>query len=151
MIYAVEYEMLLHRAGIADGVLNTNHSVETLPLNISAHIYLYLVIRNITGGSQPIHRLVERLCTSLHVRSAEWWGESSDRHYWLLWVLFVGSAAAAGRQERAWLVMDLGRLIQSMGVKTEEDLEYSLKQVLWEEAWCRHHLRPICDEVFHQS
>ena len=149
MIYDVEYELLLLNKEHADDLEPNERlcSFEEIPLKIAAHIWLYLVAREVPRTSTLLHSIVERLQDALEIQLEGWWTATYQRQTWLLWMLFVGGAASAGRYERWWFVGKLWILCGALEILSAEALEQALKRVLWQKAWCRSHLRSIWNDV----
>lgn len=149
MIYNVEYELLhINKEHAEDLELNEClYSFEAIPLKTAAHLWLYLVIREIPRTSQLLSRLVERLQDGLEIQLGGWWNSTYERQTWLLWMLFVGAAASAGRFERWWFVKELGMVCRILGIWHVEGLEDALKRVLWQDAWCKDHVQSLWNDV----
>jgi hypothetical protein len=149
MIYNVEYELLhLNKENAED--LEPNeciYSFEAIPLKTAAHLWLYLVIREIPRASQFLYRLVERLQDALEIHLGGWWSSTYERQTWLLWMLFMGGAASAGRFERWWFVKELGMVCRAMGIWNREALEEALKRVVWQDAWCKDHVKSLWNDA----
>ena len=149
MIYNVEYELLhLNKENAED--LEPNeclYSFEAIPLKTAAHLWLYLVLREVPRTSQLLYRLVERLQDALEIQLGGWWNSTYERRTWLLWMLFMGGATFAGRFERWWFVKELGMVCRTLGIWNREGLEEALKRVLWQDAWCKDHVRSLWNDV----
>ena len=149
MIYNVEYELLhLNKEHAED--LEPNQCLiffEAIPLKVAAHLWLYLVIRKVPRTSQLFFRLVERLQDGLETQLGGWWSSTLERQTWLLWMLFMGGAASAGRYGRWWFVTEIGMVCRTLGIWNIEGLEDGLKRVLWQDAWCKDHVKSLWNDV----
>jgi hypothetical protein len=149
MIYNVEYELLhLNKEHAEDSELyECLYSFEAKPLKTAAHLWLYLVIREVPRTSQLLYRLVERLQDGLEIQLGGWWSSTYERQTWLLWILFMGGAASAGRYERWWFVMEMRTVCRILGIWSAQGLEAALKRVLWQDAWCKDHVRSLWNDA----
>jgi hypothetical protein len=148
MIYNVEYELLHLNKEHADDLEPNEclYSFEAIPLKTAAHLWLYLVIREVPRTAQLLCRLVERLQEALEIQLGGWWNSTFERQTWLLWMLFMGGAASAGKFERWWFVKELGIVCRTLGIWNREGLEEGLKRVLWQDAWCMDHARSLWND-----
>jgi hypothetical protein len=149
MIYNVEYSLLhLNKENAED--LQPNeclYSFEAIPLKTAAHLWLYLVIREIPRNSQLLYRLVERLQGALEIQLGGWWDSTTERRTWLVWMLFMGSAASAGRFERLWFVKELSLVCRCLRIWNREGLQEALKRILWQDAWCGEHVKRLWNDI----
>jgi len=149
MIYDLEYTLLsLNKENSDDlGPTSCIYSFEAVPLKTAAHLYLYLVIREIPPRSQLLYRLVERLQDALEIQLGGWWNSTPYRKTWLLWILFIGGAAAAGRHERWWFVRELALVCHDLDIWSFGSIQDTLKKVLWQDAWCAVHCASLWEEM----
>jgi hypothetical protein len=149
MIYNVEYELLHLNKENADDLEPNEclYSFEATPLRTAAHLYLYLVLREIPRTSQLLYRLVERLQDALEIQLGGWWDSTFERRTWLVWILFMGGAASAGRFERWWFVKELGIVCKRLGIWNREGLEEMLRRVVWQDKWCGEHVRCLWNDI----
>lgn len=145
----MEYELLLLNKVHADDPEPTERifSFEAVPLKIAAHLYLWLVIRELPPTSELLYLLVQRLQDLLEIQIPGWWSAGSERITWLLWMLFVGGAASAKRMERWWFVRELSKVFEMLGIDSFETLRAELDKVLWQEAWCKDHCLALWADV----
>jgi hypothetical protein len=148
-IYNVEYTLLaLNKVGMSDpDPHECIYSYETVPLKTAAHLFLYLVIREIPPTSQLLLRLVERLREALEIQMGGWWETTFDRRLWLLWMLFIGGAVAKASWEKSWFVRELGVACKGLGFESEQSLKEGLKRVLWQEAWFGTHCENLWGDI----
>jgi hypothetical protein len=90
---------------------------------------------------------VRRLQDSLEVQISRWWSSSEERGNWLLWIIFMGYIAAAGRAERGWFVREAGRMCQLLGIGGLEELKGGLMRVVWQDGFCMGSCVMIWDEI----
>jgi hypothetical protein len=140
-IYETEFSLLaLNRRSVNDlEPTSCIYSFECIPLRTAAHLYLYLVIREIPSTSQLLFRLAERLQEALDIQLGGWWDSNNQRRIWLLWMLFIGAATVTGRSERWWFVKEMGSVCKELGIDSHGKLQDALKRVLWQDAWCSDH------------
>ena len=149
VIYTTEYDLLSLNKVHADDLEPSEclYSFETVPLKTAAHLYLYLVIREVPLSSALVYRLAQRLQQSLEEQLPGWWNSNAERQTWLLWMLFIGGIAAAGSIGRWWFVRELGNTCRMLGIWSGDAFREGLKQVLWQEAWCEDHCMVLWQEV----
>lgn len=144
-IYDLEYDILL--------LNSSNRNQEDIPLKVGAQLYLWLVIREVPPSSPILSTLLSRLQSAL-LNSLSWWyaepDTRSERKIWLLWILFVGTAASLGRVERFWFVQELEKLCAELGVSRVEGnwgLRDRLASVLFQESFFGWHLLAVWEDV----
>jgi hypothetical protein len=149
MIYSVEYELLHLNKENADDLEPNEclYSFEAIPMKTAAHLWLYLVIREIPRTSRLLHRLVKRLQDALEFQLGGWWNSMYGRQTWLLWMLYMDGVASAGRYERWWFVKELGFVCRTLGIWNKEGLEEGLKIVIWQDTWCKDHVSCLWNDV----
>ncbi|KAH9214366.1 hypothetical protein DL95DRAFT_151275 [Leptodontidium sp. 2 PMI_412] len=148
-IYNLEYDLLsLNKPPpTSPEPLTCTYFVEEVPLKIAAHIYLWLAIRELPPTSELVYRLVQRLHGSLIGMLPGWWTSSREKQVWLLWILFIGGIAAAGRAERLWFVGEIVGICKTVGIWDKEALGGCLKDVLWQDAFCSEKLDLLWQEM----
>jgi hypothetical protein len=149
MIYETEYSLLkLNREKVEDlEPTSCIYSFEAIPLKTAAHLFLYLVIREIPHTSQLLFRLVERLQEAMEIQLGGWWDATDERRTWLLWMLFMGGSATAGRLERWWFVKEMEIVCGGLGIRSEQGFRDALKRALWQEAWCADHCMSLWNDL----
>ena len=75
-----------------------------------------------------------------------WWWATLERKTWLLWMLFMGAAAAKG-WERWWFVKEIGALSTELEIRDEVSLGKKLERVVWQEEWCGEHCKNLWDDL----
>lgn len=101
--------------------------------------------------SDLVQTMVLRLRDTLEqIGIIDWWESDEERRVWLLWILWMGSVAAVV-EERWWFIGELGRLCSVMGIWDAEVLKERLKEVIWEEEWCRERVDRVWDEIVPQG
>ena len=149
MIYNVEYELLhLNKENAADlEPSECLYAFEAVPLKTAAHLWLYLFIRELPRTSQLLYHLVQRLQNKLEIHLDGWWSSNYERQTWLLWMLFMGAAASAGRYERWWFVKEMSTVCRAMRIWSREELEEALKRVLWQHVWCQDYVKSVWNDI----
>jgi hypothetical protein len=149
MIYNTEFDLLSLNKVCADDLEPSEYlySFEVVPLKTAAHLYLYLVAREVPPMSALVYRLVQRLHESLEEQLPGWWTSNIERQTWLLWMLFMGGVAAVGRVERWWFVRELGNVCRMLGIWSGVAFRDDLMKVLWQEAWCVDHCAALWQDV----
>jgi hypothetical protein len=141
-IYNLEYDILL---------LNTsNLTQEAIPLKIAAHLYLWLVIRELPPSSPILDTVIQRLQNSLGEDVMGWWFGNWERKIWLLWILFVGAVASNGRTERFWFTSELVKFSRLLGVNRIEGpggLRELLGSVVLQDIFFEWHLVSVWEDV----
>ncbi|KAH7351275.1 fungal-specific transcription factor domain-containing protein [Rhexocercosporidium sp. MPI-PUGE-AT-0058] len=134
-IYGLEYDLLSLNKPLPTSpeLLTCILSFESVPLKTAAHIYLWLVIRELPPTSELVYRLVQRLQGSLVGILPGWWSSSKERQVWLLWIMFVGGIAAVGRGESGWFVGEMVGVCRILGIWDKTALRGCLEGVLWQE------------------
>jgi len=124
------------------------YSYEATPLKTAFHIYLYLVIREISPLSALLTRLISRLQDALELQVEGWWTSTSERRTWLLWMLFIGGAAAKGKAKmRWWFVRELWVMCRREGIWEIGGLRDALKRVVWQDEWCEEHCISLWNDL----
>ncbi len=149
MIYNLEYDILLlnNLNSIEPDANRCSYSWEAIPLKIAAHMYLWLVIRELPPTSELLYTVVQRLQNSLETQLPGWWYGNLERKIWLLWIVFVGAVATDSRPERLWFVKELGKLCKELDVWDFERLREHLGKVVLQEIFFEFHLISIWDDV----
>jgi hypothetical protein len=149
-IYDVEFSLLSSnqpdlKTKYLDSCLHLSGS---LPLRTAIHVYLYLVIREISPGSELIVRLIDRLQGQIESHLEGWWAATSVRRTWLLWILFIGGAATKVKMhQRRWFVKELGVVCRNECLFDVGGLREALKQVVWQDEWCEKHCLSLWDDI----
>jgi len=143
-IYHLEYSLLL--------LLNfpsNFHYPKSLTLATAAHLYLYLVIREISPTSELIYRLVRRLQEGLEPRAVDWWMQTEESKRWLLWIYFMGGIVTAGgeRVEHFWFVKGVESTCRMMEIRDLGSLIGSLKKCVWQDGFCEQRCADLWKEV----
>lgn len=129
-----------------DELTTSEFSLETVPLRATAYLFLYLVIRDLPSSSPLLLLIVERIQSGIELQQ-EWWKATYERKVWLLWMLFMGGAAAAGNNLRWWYVHELTNMCKEMGISEKCKFKGFLKMVLWQDAWCEDHCLNLWDDL----
>jgi hypothetical protein len=137
-IYNLEYELLLLNKSRPEDPEPSSSAFyfEAMPLQLAAHLFLWLAIREIPQTSELMYTLVQRLQRSLELKITVWWTSSLERLTWLLWILFMGGVASAGRIERTWFVRQMKIVCFQLDIMTKDDMRAYLVKVLWQDAFC---------------
>lgn len=148
MIYSVEYDLLLlNKTYAVDSEDVCTYSCESAPLQTAAHVFLYIVIRELPSTSQLMFRLVKRLKEALESQPRGWWVSSTDRRNWLLWMLFMGGAAASEQTERQWFVKEMVSISKMLGLRSRQSLKSCLQRILWQESFGTDHCTDLWEEM----
>jgi len=125
---------------------NTHGSYEAMPLAHAAHIYLWLVIRQVPPVSMVFIKLSRNLRDTLEAQRHGWWSATHERKNWLAWILFIGAAAAAGT-EQWWFLTALESISESLGVWSRDSLKKCLSRVLWQDEFCADHCTILWNKI----
>ncbi|PMD44826.1 hypothetical protein L207DRAFT_562146 [Hyaloscypha variabilis F] len=144
-IYNLEYDILLLNS-------STSYSLaqELIPLKIAAHLYLWLVIRELPPSSQILMTVIQRLQTSLNTEVMAWWNDTWERKLWLLWILFMGAVAGNGKAERFWFIEEMAGLCRDLGMSGVEGptgLRDYLGRVVLQDIFFEWHLNAVWEDV----
>lgn len=129
-IYDIEYD-LNQLNGESSDIECLDGAFEVAPLKTAAHIYLYLMIRQIPRGSPAFNPLSRRLRVALEEQDEQWWCSNKDREYWLLWMLFIGYVATSEVVSKQWFLQNALGVCKSQEVTTRDDLLDILRSVMW--------------------
>jgi hypothetical protein len=137
-LYITEYKLLV--------VLDQNSEDDLIPLDRNSHIYgstrlaaylyLYMALRELPRTTTINYTLARRLKGLLEGNNADLLVVWKDDLHLLLWILFIGSAATLGSDERAYFIGVLRRLISLMRLDTLDRFKGALKEVLWLDDFC---------------
>lgn len=130
-IYDIEYDLNQLNGEYPEAGDNMDGVSEVGALKTAAHMYLYLVIRQIPSGSPAYNQLSRRLRADLE-EDEQWWGLNRDRQCWLLWILFIGYMATSEVFGRRWFFMNALRVCKVLGVSTSDELLGVLMSVVWD-------------------
>ena len=108
------------------------------PILLAAHVFLYLMMRQVPKNGAVMRALVHRLDNSIQMRQTEpsvW-----ENHLpALLWVLFVGAVAQEPLVEgiaKHWMKTQLRDTCRLLVPATKESIRDTLKGFLWCEKSC---------------
>jgi len=146
-IYNLEYDILLLNS-------NTTYSIdqEHVCLKIAAHLYLWLVIRELPPTSQILITVIQRLqhAVTLNGEVMGWWTGNWERKMWLLWIFFMGAVASNGRPERFWFIEEMAKLCRDLrmkGVEGPDGLRECLGRLVLQEIFFEWHLTAVWEDV----
>ncbi|KAH7116388.1 hypothetical protein EDB81DRAFT_701995 [Dactylonectria macrodidyma] len=140
-IYEAEYSLnLLNRPMGGVSEYGNGQPSEVVPLKIAAHIYLYLMIRELPGGSPVFGELTRRFRASLEAQTEQWWIASRDRQCWVLWMLYIAFAAAPEEPNKQWFLTKGLLLCEMLNLMARDELERILRSVLWNGSRCHDEL-----------
>ncbi|KAE9375227.1 hypothetical protein N431DRAFT_555700 [Stipitochalara longipes BDJ] len=144
-IYNLEYDILLLNS-------STPYPLEQefITLKIAAHLYLWLVIRELPPSSQILITVIQRLQYSLKEEVIGWWSENLERRIWLLWILFMGAVASNGRAERFWFIEELVKVCRDLGISEVEGpggLRKYLGRVVLQDIFFEWHLNAAWEDI----
>ncbi|KAL6835645.1 hypothetical protein J3E69DRAFT_319253 [Trichoderma sp. SZMC 28015] len=134
-IYNIEYDLLM--------LNETSHSQkidrlsnEGAALKVAAHLYLYLLLRKLPSGSPVFSELITRLRNALDKCDEVSEDSQYDRLIWRLWILFVGYAAAAEREDKWKFVKGSWAICKALHITRGAQLNSSLRATVWLEPAC---------------
>lgn len=140
-IYEAEYSLNLLNGPMGGvGEYGNGQPSEVVPLKIAAHIYLYLMIRELPGGSPVFRELTRRFRASLEAQTEQWWIASRDRQCWVLWMLYIAFAAAPEEPNKQWFLTKGLLLCEMLNLMARDELERILRGVLWNGSRCHDEL-----------
>ncbi|KAM6513517.1 hypothetical protein FALCPG4_015922 [Fusarium falciforme] len=141
-IYEAEYSLNLLNGPMGGvGEYGNGQPSEVVPLKIAAHIYLYLMIRELPGGSPVFGELTGRFRASLEAQTEQWWMASRDRQCWVLWMLYIAFAAAPEEPNKQWFLTKGLLLCEMLNLMARDELERILRSVLWNGSRCHDELK----------
>jgi hypothetical protein len=148
-VYTAEHA-LLHLRSSSEPVTRTGDSDVDLSeaLLLAAHLYLHLAVRELPGTARMHLNMLGKLHAAVPESLANvvlLWDDLSLEV--LLWVLFVGAAAARAHASRPVFVRRLREVSVAVGVASRADLEAALKGVLWLDRFCERHCEGIWAEM----
>jgi hypothetical protein len=105
---------------------------------VAAHVLSHVALRKWPRTGPVARALVSRLMGILSAPEVDllaWLGHLPC----LLWTLAIGAVAAEGGMDGManWFTAKFQNLVQSLGLKTESDLERSLKLFVWDESFSK--------------
>jgi hypothetical protein len=139
MVYYLEHRLLSLKPNPADTGTLPDFQVDLSKMLLpAAHLFLHLAIRELpktakmhlnmlnileaTIPEDPTFILLQKSNSALQV---------------ILWVLFIGSAAAHGQSTQ--FMERLRQTCISLGLSHQDDFSRALKSVLWSEKFCGHY------------
>ncbi|KAL7916793.1 hypothetical protein GGI35DRAFT_434008 [Trichoderma velutinum] len=134
-IYNIEYDLLMLNETPPSRMIHRLPK-EAAALKVAAHLYLYLLLRKLPSGSPVFSELVTRLenasdkCDEISEDSPK------DRLIWRLWILFVGFAAAAEREDKWKFVQGVLTTCNALHITSEAQLNSSLRATVWQDPSC---------------
>lgn len=107
-------------------------------LLLAAHVFLYVMMRQVPKNGAVARTLVHRLEESIRLgqMSLDLWGDHLSA---LIWVLFVGAAVCEPPIEgnaKPWMWLQFINICRSMLPTTKEALMNVLKKFLWSDKGC---------------
>ncbi|KAL7928560.1 hypothetical protein V8C35DRAFT_317859 [Trichoderma chlorosporum] len=143
-VYDIEYKLHLVKARISDCGSVSN---ETVPLCVALNIYLYLAIRELPVKAQMIQRLIDRLQATFNVQLIEKPVTNEHKQSWIFWMLFIGYGAALENSRQEWFAQSLKSLYANSSFRDMDQLQETLKSVLWQDSWCEHYFAKLREEI----
>lgn len=134
-IYNIEYDLLmLNETPHSQKIVGLSN--EAAALKVAAHLYLYLLLRKLPSGSPVFSELISRLRNALDKCDEVSEDSQYDRLIWRLWILVVGYAAAAEREDK-WKFVEGSRAIcKALHITRRAQLNSSLRATVWLEPTC---------------
>ncbi|KAL5089128.1 hypothetical protein Trisim1_005981 [Trichoderma cf. simile WF8] len=134
-IYNIEYDLLmLNETPHSQKIVGLSN--EAAALKVAAHLYLYLLLRKLPSGSPVFSELITRLRNALDKCDEVSEDSQYDRLIWRLWILVVGYAAAAEREDK-WKFVEGSRAIcKALHITRGAQLNSSLRATVWLEPTC---------------
>ncbi|KAL7953657.1 hypothetical protein V8C34DRAFT_296464 [Trichoderma compactum] len=139
-VYDTEYRLHLVKASIAD---RGSSSSELVPLCVALYLYLYLAIRELPARAQMIERLIDRLQATFNLQLIEKPAPNTHKQSWILWMLFIGYAAALENKRQEWFAQSLKLLFAKSNFRGMDQLQETLKSVLWQDSWSEHYFKKL--------
>ncbi|KAF2420282.1 hypothetical protein EJ08DRAFT_28454 [Tothia fuscella] len=150
-VYTTEYALLLLRSSEEDtAITELVHNVFNLSnvLLLAAHLYLHLAIRELPGTAKMhlnmLNQLYRAIPDNLSVAVLLWDNSSLEV---VIWVLFIGAAAADGHACRKFFVQKLREVIVVLEVLNRVEFEETLRGVLWLNRFCKTHCFQVWAEM----
>jgi hypothetical protein len=148
MVYYLEHRLLSLKPNPTDtGTLpglQVDLSKMLLP---AAHLFLHLAIRELPKTAKMHLNMLNILeATVPQDPSFILLQRSNDALQIILWVLFIGAAAAHG--QTCQFVERLRQTCISLALSHQDEFVWALKGVLWSEKFCGHYCSVIWDEIF---
>ncbi|KAL6791003.1 hypothetical protein J3E68DRAFT_411777 [Trichoderma sp. SZMC 28012] len=134
-IYNIEYDLLMLNETPYSQKVN-RLSNEAAALKVAAHLYLYLLLRKLPSGSPVFSELTTRFRNALDKCDEVSEDSQYDRLIWRLWILFVGYAAAAEREDKWKFVKGSWAICKALHITRGAQLNSSLRATVWLEPAC---------------
>lgn len=134
-IYSIEYDLLMLNETPPSGKTHRLPN-EAAALKVAAHLYLYLLLRKLPSGSPVFSELTTRLLSALKKCDEVSEESHKDGLMWRLWILFVGYAAAAEREDKWKFVKGARQTCNALHITSEAHLKSSLRETVWQEPSC---------------
>ncbi|KAL6819905.1 hypothetical protein V8C40DRAFT_251938 [Trichoderma camerunense] len=143
-VYDTEYRFHLIKASIADRGASSS---ELVPLCVALNIYLYLAIRELPARAQMIQRLIDRLQATFNLQLIEKPPSNTHKQSWILWMLFIGYAAALENKRQEWFAQSMKSLYTKSSFRDMDQLQETLKSVLWQDSWSEYYFKKLREEI----
>lgn len=148
-VYSVEYRLLSLRSDPYDDVSTHAGMDLSKALVLAHHIFLHLAVRELPRTAKMHVNMLKELeaVLLLDPRSLTL-SDPQVATQFLLWVLFIGAAAALGRDSRAFFVYTLQQACIRLQILSRQEFEEVLRKVVWLDKFGSFHCPGIWSEMF---
>jgi hypothetical protein len=151
-VYSVEHRLSSLRASSFANEGELRYSSSTIDLSqtllLAAHLYIHLAIRELPGTAKMHLRMLQDLRASIPFDLSSLLFQASEAYLdILLWILFLGAAAAIEESTKHFFVQNLQHVCAVLAVDSKTDFENAIRGVLWLDGFCLNHCAAIWAEV----
>ncbi|KAF2101228.1 hypothetical protein NA57DRAFT_72670 [Rhizodiscina lignyota] len=141
MLHEIDYKLLCQSSRLADQNLEakfpSGNAVSVIEaLTVAAQMFLYGALRSIPLPIKVFDLFLSRLVAALDIQDLLGAWETQCTANALLWVFFVGSIVAQGRQEMPWFIDNTLDFMRKTGISTKKEYEQALKGFAWTDDFC---------------
>jgi hypothetical protein len=154
-ILETEYDMLLLsfelNPGDRDGAARRKANLDIVyiadALITSAQAFIFIALRTMPIGVRIVEIYLSRVRTALEEdRLHDVWRKHCSMEA-LLWTLFICTAAATGKVQRVYFLVELKRVCTVLLLTDREGMELVLRKFAWSDFFAPHS-EIICKEIF---